>query len=259
MAQTYWQTRARQNEAKAMRLAATYSKRQKRLFNDAYKAIEVDLNDLLLDIAVGSTPTRTELWRAAKYMRLKQTIEEQANILADKQVGLLDELLQTVFADTIQSELGEVIGKSQRFNVLSNSLLQKAINTAWSGKNYSDRVWTNRDALARKLDKNIADMIVLGKSPNDIKKQLSTDFDVAYNVADRLIRTEASHTYNSAAIDAYKAAGIKQVKYLHGGRCSNKCDCHSLDGKIFDIGTEPTLPRHPNCICCYAPVVDLEK
>ena len=47
------------------------------------------------------------------------------------------------------------------------------------------------------------------------------------------------------------------MKYLHGGNCSGKCDCHSLDGKIFDIGTEPTLPRHPNCICCYAPVVDL--
>ena len=257
MSQAYWTNRAQQNESKAIKQANTYSKRQKSLYNKAYKAIEIDLNDLLLDIAIGIAPTRSELWRAAKYIRLKQTIEQQANVIAENQVGLFDELLPNIFKETIESELSDIVGKSQQFNIISNSLLHKALDTSWSGKNYSDRIWTNRNTLARKLDKSITDLIVLGKSPTDIKKQIKEDFDVSYRTADRLIRTEASHTYNSAAVDAYRAAGIKQVKYLHGGNCSGKCDCHSLDGKIFDIGTEPTLPRHPNCICCYAPVVDL--
>jgi hypothetical protein len=32
-------------------------------------------------------------------------------------------------------------------------------------------------------------------------------------------------------------------------------DCLALDGKTFDIDKAPTLPIHPNCRCCYVPVV----
>lgn len=252
----YWEQRTRQNEQKAERLAKSYSKREKKLYTSSLKAIEIDLNDLLLDLATGITPTRTELWRAGKYLKLRSTIQEQANILADNQIGLLDELLEKAYAETLETTLGDFLKEQDQFNVLSSALRQRALNTAWSGKNYSERVWTNRDALAERLNKNISDMIVLGKSPAEIKRQVKEDFDVSYRVADRLIRTEASHVYNSAALDAYKQAGIKQVKYLHGGNCSNRCKCHSCDGMIFDIGTQPTLPQHPNCICCYAPVVE---
>lgn len=255
MNMTYWEQRARQNEQKTERLAKSYSRREKKLYNDALKAIEIDLNDLLLDLATGIVPTRTELWRAGKYLKLRSTIQEQANILADNQIGLLDELLEKAYAETLEITLGDFLKGQDQFNVLSSSLRQRALNTAWSGKNYSERVWTNRDALAERLNKSISDMIVLGKSPTEIKRQVRDDFNVSYRMADRLIRTEASHIYNSAALDAYKQAGIKQVKYLHGGKCSDKCKCHSYDGKIFDIGTQPTLPQHPNCVCCYAPVV----
>lgn len=251
---TYWEERARANERNAEKLASTYSRREKKLYADALKAIEIELNDLLLDLATGITPTRTELWRAGKYLKLRSAIQKQANILADGQIGLMDELLSKAYEETLETALADfLVGEEQ----LSSSLRARALNSVWSGKTYSERVWQNRDALAEKVSKSISDMIVLGKSPTEIKKQLREEFGVSYRVADRLIRTETSHIYNSASLDAYKQAGVRQVKYLHGGTCSGKCDCHSLDGKIFDIGTEPTLPRHPNCVCCYAPVIDL--
>lgn len=250
---TYWEERARANERNAEKLASTYSRREKKLYADALKAIEIELNDLLLDLATGITPTRTELWRAGKYLKLRSTIQKQANILADGQIRLMDELLSKAYEETLETALADFLidDKEQ----LSSSLRARALNSVWSGKSYSERVWQNRDALAEKVSKSISDMIVLGKNPTEIKKQLRDEFGVSYRVADRLIRTETSHIYNSASLDAYKQAGVRQVKYLHGGTCSDKCDCHSLDGKIFDIGTEPTLPRHPNCVCCYAPVI----
>lgn len=252
----YWETRARQNERKAAKTASTAIRREKTAYKAAYKAIEADLNALLLDIGVGLPVSRTDLWRAGKYLKLRQTIEQRANILADNQIGLLDRLLKEVFEDTLEISMDDFLTSKDNYNVISKQLIERALNTAWSGENYSMRVWQNRNKLAQKLNKSVADMIILGKNPTDIKRQIVEEFDVSYRMADRLVRTEASHIYNTAAIESYKAAGIKQVKYLHGGRCSEKCRCCELAGKIFDIGTEPVIPQHPNCVCCYAPVVE---
>ena len=54
-------------------------------------------------------------------------------------------------------------------------------------------------------------MIVAGTNPQDIIDMLRYDFGVAYNVAERLIRTEASHAYNTAALESYKRANVKEV------------------------------------------------
>lgn len=253
----YWESRTLQNEKKALALATSYSKRAKAQYDDANKAIQASLNDLMLDILTGGTPTRSQLWRATKYIRLRNVIQETELGLSQSQIELVDALLPKIFEETIGATFASIYEKSEAYNVLSDTLLKQALDTSWSGKNYSDRIWLNANNLAKRLEKDIADMIVLGKNPNEIKSQIAKDFAVSYSATDRLIRTESAHIYTQASITAYKTAGVKQVKYLHGGNCSDKCDCHSLDGKIFDIGTEPTLPRHPNCICCYAPVVDL--
>lgn len=251
---SYWEERVRQSEDKALKEAATQSARQKALYARARKEIENELNDLLIDILTDKTPTRSQLWRAGKYLKLRAAIERMANEIADGQLDLMDVLLPEIYDKALKTNL-EAMGMD--YVLPSGTQVGRTLDTAWAGTNYSSRIWTNRDALAARLEKDISDLIVLGKNPTQIKKKLKDDLDVSYRAADRLIRTESAHIYTQASIDSYKKAGVKQVKYLHRGVCSGKCDCHSLDGQIFDIGTEPTLPRHPNCICCYVPVIDL--
>lgn len=187
-------------------------------------------------------------------MKLRNVITEQAKVIASSQLDILDFLLPQIFKSTLEY----MDDGTTYFNIISSQLLNTALDTAWLGSNYSERVWNNTNELAARLNEDILNMVILGKNPTDIKRQIKDDLGVSYRMADRLIRTESSHIFNTAAIAGYKARGVKQVKYIHKGKCSSKCDCHSLDGKVFDIGTEPLLPRHPNCICCYAPVVDLK-
>lgn len=253
---SYWEERARKNEDKALKEAATQSARQKALYARARREIENELNDLLIDILTGKTPTRSQLWRAGKYLKLRATIERMANEIADGQLDLMDVLLPEIYDEVLKTNL-EAMGMN--YVLPSGAQVGRTLDTAWAGADYSSRIWANRDALAARLEKDISDLIVLGKSPTQIKKKLKEDLDVSYHAADRLIRTESAHIYTQASIDSYKKAGVKQVKYLHRGVCSDKCDCHSLDGQIFDIGTEPILPRHPNCTCCYVPIVDIVK
>jgi len=227
---------------------------------DAYKTIVDYINGVHLQIynQGGKYLTRTDLWRYGKYQQLKEQIERQITELGQQQIKILDELTQKVFEKTLETTLSDLMPKDVNYNLLTKTLEKQNLDIAWSGKNYSQRVWENTNNLASNLHKQISDLIVLGKSPETIKDEVMDTFNVGYDVADRLIRTEASYAYNTASITAYRTAGIRKVEYIADSddkRCS-KCGGYSAVG-IYDIGTEPTLPAHPRCRCCYAPVVEL--
>jgi SPP1 gp7 family putative phage head morphogenesis protein len=223
------------------------------MLKSVYTEIVNALNDLLVDIG-DRTPTRTELWQMKKYLHLRQVIEQQIDKDARHQTDLLDTVLPQVFEEII----GRSIESFGADGVPTTPIERKTvIDTAWSGENYSTRIHTNSAALIAHLEKDITDVIVMGKNPEAVKAKLRDDLGMSYRQASRLIRTETAFIYNDAAIKGYKSWGVKKVKYLHGeGLEKFDCDCAELDGKIFTIGSEPTLPRHPNCKCCYAPIIE---
>lgn len=257
--QNYWTQRTKQNRAKAIKLADTYSKREQKLFKRSYKEIMAGLNDVLVDLNGQNDYSRTEVWRMNKYLALRNIIERQCDELAAGQISMVDEAVENVFYQTIGAQMKDFEMKDN-FNLVTDRIRAKVLNNNWSGKNYSQRVWTNRNALADKLQKSIEDYIILGKSPNEIKRKLADDLKVGFHVADRLIRTETAHIFTEASLETYKEYGIEKVKYLHGSAKGGCCDdCLNDDGKEYELGTQPLLPRHPNCHCCYVPVVELTK
>ena len=78
------------------------------------------------------------------------------------------------------------------------------------------------------------------------------DLNVSYNTANRLIRTEASYTFNSANKERYQEMGAKQIEiFIEDDACE---ECQNLKG-VYDFDVVPIVPIHPNCRCCYLPVV----
>lgn len=69
----------------------------------------------------------------------------------------------------------------------------------------------------------------------------------------KLVVLQTSHYADKAtaeaAIQAYKDAGVKKVKWITE-RDDRVCEkCVPLDGKIFDIDKVPQLPQHWRCRC----------
>lgn len=254
---SYWINRAIEDEEKAQALASSFSKRQQQAYIDAYKSIEKEIDALYSQII--SQPqgleylTRSQLWRYKKYTDLKNTIANEVESIAGSQYTIMDMCIEEVFKQTMGFEADAL---DSSFSAIGKEQLRQALNSNWSGKNYSERIWQNTNALAERLNKDIADMICQGKSPEDVKKQLMEDFNTSYRVADRLVRTEASYTYNTAAIESYKNAGVEKVEFIAEDDCCDQCE--EYRGQEFDIANVPMLPIHPNCRCCYAPVVNLE-
>ena len=82
----------------------------------------------------------------------------------------------------------------------------------------------------------------------------------AFARSQRLVRTEMSHIYNTAAAERYKDAGCIGYEWLTAKDERVCVDCADLDGKFFPIGNEEDLPPlHPNCLCTIVPVVGGEK
>lgn len=252
---TYWAKRVIAEEAKANRLAKTAVANYRKYLQQAQKMLEKEIAVLQAAVLSGTeVPTRTMLWRYGKYVELQNTIEQEALKIGQLQVGLLDDALAKIYTDTLGVSLGELGGGTMNFQLLTPNTVEQAIKQVWAGSNYSTRVWKNTNHLATRIKQLTNELLVLGKNPEALKAALTKEFGVNYRMADRLIRTEASHTYNTAAMDRYKKAGVTQVKVLVG-KDERLCDqCGGLSG-IYNIGEEPILPAHANCRCSYSPVI----
>ena len=252
----YWKARRRKEEKKAWDIANRSANWQENFYKQAYKRIETEINALYAEIQSGGKSldqlTRSELWRYKHYTQLQNVITEESRLIGAKQLSLMDSTLESVFKSVIGVDMDKMPGG---VSLLDNSALQQIKETVWSGASYSERIWNNTNQLAVRVKDKITDLVAIGKLPEEVKKEIRDEFNVSYRVADRLIRTEASHIFNTASIERYEEAGVEQVEVLIEDDEKICDDCLALDGKIFDIDKAPTLPIHPNCRCCYVPVV----
>ena len=262
MTNDYWEKRVLKNEAKAQKYAAQSLKRQRKLYKSTYKRIAKDIESLALELLEKGTYgklSRSELWQYKKYIDLQQAIGKILENQSGQQVSLTTAALDKCFFNTIGSTLEELnVADNIAYTILNDTQVNQVLNTAWSGKHYSERIYGTNSRIAERIKNDITDMVVMGKNTETIKKQLMSDLNVSYSYADRLVRTEASHIYNEAAKAAYKEAKVEEVEILVEDD-DNLCEeCESLRG-TYTLGSEPRLPAHPNCRCCYAPVVDLNS
>lgn len=227
----------------------------KDFYKEAKKNIEQKLALLEVDIlSANPFPERSQLWQYKHYRELLTTIDSSLNIASTKQVGMMDEYLEELYEVVLEEKL-DYFGRSN-YSVISKDQIQQVISEEWNGSNYSKRMWGNNEKLAQRIKNDITNLIATGQNPATIRQGLMNDFKVGYSVADRLVRTEANHTYNKAAANSYKAAGINQVEILDAADERTCDECAELAHTKYDLGTEPQLPIHPNCRCCYVPVID---
>lgn len=231
-------------ELSTNKLSRSASIAQKRYLATKLKTISAKLDEVIVAETVGSANIKMAEFNAF--------VAKEFRIITSTQEKQLTGLLSTVYNETregISSELGVLFDTTNDFQL--RNLLQKTDD----GLNYSQRLYRNNSAVAQRINNDIARLLYQQASPTDLKRALTRDFNISYNAADRLFRTEASSFYNSAAEDSYREAGIIEVEWLTE-EDDKTCDiCGPLDGQRFPIGTVHP-PGHPNCRCTILPVIE---
>ena len=248
----YWKDRAIRMEAEKEKKAQSLAQRTQNAYVRSYMRLEDRIDSLLAEIKARGIEgvTRTELYDLAKYVALRQMIADEVQSLAIQDNKALDRLLHQIAVGTYESNLKEF---GLDFSMFSEQQAKAIASQNWTGIRFTERIWGNANEFNARVMTDIEDMIIAGKSPEQIKKRLIEDYSIKFHEADRLIRTEASHAYNSAALQSYIEAGCQFVDFLAESDCCELCEPYS--GERFPVGEAPVIPVHPNCRCTYLPVV----
>ena len=213
-------------------------------------------NHLLLSIEEGRAPTPADLYKLDKYWKMQGELRKELESLGNRTASLLsknfmDEYEQIYKAIAIKDDLF--------FGEVDREMAQQMINQIWcaDGKSWSNRVWTNTDRLQQALNDNLIECVVTGKQTSELKKLLQEEFNVSYNRADSIVRTEMAHIQTQAARQRYLDAGITEVE-VWAEKDERQCEiCGELHTKRFPIGGTMPVPAHPKCRCCIIPVVEV--
>lgn len=139
------------------------------------------------------------------------------------------------------------------FKELSTKYVENILESRWKGENYSERIWGDTDALAKRLEELFTVEAVTGMSEFEMAKAIAQEFQTGIFVAKRLIRTEANYVMNKTKIKAWQEHGVEEYKIVVtlDLRTSKICRDISVEDKVYKVkdavlGTN-VPPLHPFC------------
>lgn len=246
----YWLKRLLHDSAKVYNFAEGQLGKLRREYEKAIKQINKDL----------LTAKHTD-----RLEQLKLKLLAEIDRLMEYEEALTEETLLEVFEEgyyrsayNVQQALGYGTGAI----FIGPQAAEIAVGVAWSGKNYSERIWQHRDVLAKKVEQILTKGTILGQSNAQMAKQLAEEMDNTFSNAARLVRTETNYIHNQASKQSYEALGLEQYQFLATLDLRTSATCAALDGKKFDLKKAQAglnyPPMHPNCRSTTIPVVEYD-
>lgn len=198
---------------------------------------------------------------------IKLQMQQSLEVLFGNQLDIVDTAIRDIYGSgylRTAFEIQKGIGVGWSLSIPNDNLIAKVINKPWAadGRNFSDRIWANKQKLINELNATFTQNIITGADPRKTIDAFSRKLDVSKQNAGRLVMTEQAAFGNAAQHDCFKALDVEQfevVETLDSHTCSL---CGSMDGKHFpmsqfEVGmTAP--PFHPNCRGCTCPYFDDE-
>lgn len=146
------------------------------------------------------------------------------------------------------------------FHPATANMIDKVINSRWSGKNYSERIWGNTQTLAQDLKEELLINLVTGRTNREAAAVIVNKFGQGASNARRLVRTESNYVSTELNFKAYEECGIEEYQYLATLDLKTSKICRELDGKIYPVKERKIgrncPPMHPWCRSTTISVVD---
>lgn len=183
---------------------------------------------------------------------LQMQLTEATNGQAKGIYNTLDDVSKVSQA-TLASRMNKTLGLT--FNAISANKMKQILMSDWSGANWSERLWKDREKVGKKLTDVLQKGIPQGVSLQKMSRELRDLTGESFNNAFRLIRTETSFIDSQVTFEGYEQArkelGLEY--YMYDAFLDNRTSaiCREMDGKYFKI-TEKEIgvnapPLHPSC------------
>lgn len=175
--------------------------------------------------------------------------------------------LQIAYSSTIKDnyyrtiyDIHKAIGVGASFSYIDNDMIKEVLAFPWSGRHYSNRLWSNRTKLKNAMVEELTQMLIQGKGVKETSKALSKRLDADLKNCVRLIQTEHSYFMSESTAKAYEELGVEKYQFI--ATLDNRTSeiCQKLDGKVFNlkdrvVGVNAS-PMHVSCRSCEIPYID---
>lgn len=256
----YWEDRQAEVQAAVTKKNVAQVERQiGKYYADTQRKIigqfQQTYNHILSSIADGREPTPADLYKLDTYWKMQAEVAGELQKLGNKQAQILHNAFVMQYGAIYEAT---AVQGEAHYNLLDTDAVEQMINNIWcaDGKHWSSRVWENTAQLQETLNQDLIDCLVTGRNPNFLKERLMQSFNVSYNRADMLVRTEMAHIQIKAAEQRYIDAGVNYIE-IWADKDERQCEvCGKLHKRIYRVGEKLPIPAHPNCRCSVLPVIE---
>ena len=193
---------------------------------------------------------------------LKAQIDFELNKKGVTEQEVIEKGIGTVYKDFYKMYTTE-FGLTGVNTVLPKKTIERLMQQPWSGTNFSERIWSNREALGKVLKQEIIQSFMQGISVKDLSDRIQKRFDADRYNTERLVRTELNYALNETTKLSYKEAEIGEYEFLAEIDNRTSKQCRELNGQKFKLKDAKVgvnyPPMHPHCRSTTIPVIDYEN
>jgi SPP1 gp7 family putative phage head morphogenesis protein len=204
-------------------------------------------------------------YHISKLEALKIQTQQSLEVMFSKQMGTVTGAMGDIFESGYYHTAYEL---QKGFNIgwdiagLDQSQIEKVLSKPWAvdGKNFSERIWTNKEKLISELHGELTQNIMLGADPQKAIGSLAKKMNTSKQNAGRLIMTEEAYFSSAAQRDCFNELDVEQYEIVATLDSHTSDICRSLDGKHFpmkDFQAGVTAPPfHVYCRSTTVPYFD---
>ena len=207
-------------------------------------------------------PVRESIYRLNRLEGLEKSIQMQQLEMGVKEQEAVQKHLERQ-AQRVFKQVSDDLGIKNAFGGVDKKIAHDVVMTQWTnGRNFSERIWKNRQRLADLLNDKIAMGFARGDSYSKMVDEIRQRFKVHRNEAYRLVYTEGTFVMNES-----KARAVENVFEYYAlstvgdHRVCEECRTIQDETEVEPVKFEDRVagtnfpPLHPWCRCTYTIVV----
>lgn len=229
-------------------------------YKNSLTRIQGEITQLTTKHTVDGVLKISDAQRYSVLQNLEKQIIQQAKELGNIELKSTTTILKDVYSESYyrsmyQLERGMSVGGN--FSLLHPEFVERAVNLPLSGEMFSDRIWTNKEKMVKRLRSTLEQTLIDGKDPAKLARGIAKDFGTSAYESTRLVQNEVARCTRQAQDQIYEDSGVVEEVMFDATLDGSTSDiCNDLNGKIFKLGEHPQIPdnTHVNCRSDLIPV-----
>lgn len=193
---------------------------------------------------------------------LKLQTQQSLEVMFGNQIDSIDTAMKRIYLDSYYHTAYEL---QRGFQVgwdiagLDQRKIEKVVSKPWAadGKNFSERIWENKQKLISEIHKELTQDIILRRGPQKAIDAIAKKMHTSKVNAGRLVMTEEAYFSSAAQKECFNDLDVEEYEIVATLDSHTSEICQNMDGKVFsmkDYESGVTAPPfHVWCRSCTVP------